>query len=114
MKKFFSTFLIIFTAIPAYAILENTTNFFIQILLIFRDRIVPLAWFAALFFFFWGVAKYIRSEGNDKAAARPILWWGVVALFVISTVWGLVLFIVQEFGITPLPSVEIPSATYGS
>lgn len=51
----------------------------------------------ALLFFFWGLAKFIFNAGDAKGnqEGRQLMLWGVVALFVLLSVWGLVRF-VQE------------------
>jgi hypothetical protein len=56
-------------------------------------KLVPITFALALLFFFWGVAKYVWSEGTSKESGRKIMIWGVVALFVMASVWGLVEFI---------------------
>lgn len=94
--------------------LTQTNNFFIAVKNIVSNLLIPLAFTLALLFFFWGVAKYIRSEGNDKAQARQIMVWGVIALFVMSAVWGLVRFIRTEFGIGPDTNITIPTVNGGS
>lgn len=40
--------------------------------------------------FFWGLVKYIYSAGAGKDEGKMIMVWGVVALFVMVSVWGLV------------------------
>ena len=47
---------------------------------------------AALVVFFWGMVKYISGLGSeqDKKAGKEIMVWGIVALFVMISVWGLV------------------------
>ena len=72
---------------------------------------VPLAFMLALLFFFWGVAKYIWSESNeDKGKGKQIMVWGVVALFVMSSIWGLVSFIRGELGVGEEDFSLIPTA----
>jgi len=43
-------------------------------------------------FFIWGLAFYILSAADEekKKEGRNIMVWGVVALFVMVSVWGLV------------------------
>src|SRR5574343_538479 len=55
----------------------------------------------ALLMFVWGIVKYISAAGDAKKAAegKSIMIYGVVALFVLFSVWGLVDFIGREFGI---------------
>jgi hypothetical protein len=71
--------------------------------------LIPLAFSLALLYFFYGVAKYVWSEGTGKAEGKQIMIWGVVALFVMSSVWGLVAFIRGELQIGPGSDMPIPS-----
>ncbi len=72
--------------------------------------IIPIVFTLALLFFFWGVAKYIRSAGSEKDEGKKIMVWGVVALFVMASVWGLVAFLQTELlGSGGNTSVPIPS-----
>ncbi len=61
--------------------------------------LIPIAFALALLFFFYGVAKYIWTEGQGKAEGKQIMIWGVVALVVMSSIWGIVYFINTELGI---------------
>ena len=75
------------------------------------DILVQVAFVAAVAFFFWGIAKYIWSVGNDgKEEGKKIMVWGVVGLFVMTCVWGLVYFIRDELqvggaGDAPIPTI---------
>jgi len=79
--------------------LNGTTSFFTQAEVLVRGFLVPLVFTLALLFFFYGVAKYIWSEGQGKEDGRKIMIWGVVALFVMSSIWAIVFFISSELGI---------------
>ena len=110
-KKIIATQILLLPLVSS-AQLEETSKFFEKIKSIFDTTLIPLAFFIALASFFWGVAKYIRAEssGTAKAEARNFLVWGVVALFVISTLWGIVKLIQKEFGINDNPeSMKIPT-----
>lgn len=66
---------------------------------------VPLAFALCLLYFFWGVAKYIRSgAGGEKAAeeGKNVMVWGLVGLFVAFSIWGIISFIQSELGISPI------------
>lgn len=56
----------------------------------------------ALLVFIWGLVKYLFSAGNadSKGEGKSIMWWGVIALFVLFSVFGLVRFLQQSFGVT--------------
>ncbi|KKT14382.1 MAG: hypothetical protein UW83_C0028G0006 [Parcubacteria group bacterium GW2011_GWD1_44_9] len=49
----------------------------------------------ALLAFFWGLAKFIFRVGGDEKAVeegKRIMKWGLIALFVMVSVWGIVKF----------------------
>lgn len=71
--------------------------------------LIPIAFSLAVLFFFWGVAKFIFASGNGKDEGKKIMVWGVVAIFVMSSVWGIVAFISGTFGIDPATNATIPT-----
>lgn len=83
------------------ALLENITS----------SILTPLIYtllVTALVVFFWGVVQYIWSEGTGKATGRSIMFWGVIALFVMTSVWGLVNLVKNSFDLRDTPP-PIPS-----
>ena len=99
----------LFAVAQAGTPLGQTNTFFTNLLSLITDILIPLVFTLALLFFFWGVAKYIWSEGQAKAEGKQIMIWGVVALFVMSSIWGIVYFIRDEFGIQNDVSAPIPT-----
>jgi len=75
---------------------------------ILTTYLIPIAFSLALLYFFYGVAQYIRSAG-DKEEGKKIMVWGVVALFVMSSVWGLIYFIQDELLIGTDTAGTIPT-----
>ena len=71
---------------------------------------LPIVVALALLAFFWGLVKYIFAQGNEdaKADGKKIMIWGLVALFVMVTVWGLVQFIADAVGIQQAPDIDPP------
>jgi len=75
----------------------------------------PLVVALALLFFFWGLATYILAAGNEekKKNGRSIMVWGVLALFIMVSVWGIINVIRTTFGLennqVEVPSVELRS-----
>jgi len=75
----------------------------------------------ALLVFFWGLAKFIFRAGGDTKAVeegKTLMIWGLIALFVMVSVWGIISFIQNAFlpggGSTPtsLPtSTGLPAVT---
>ena len=53
----------------------------------------------ALLYFFWGLARFILNAGDEDAqkAGKSIMLWGIIAFFVMVSVWGIVNFIGNAF-----------------
>ena len=65
------------------------------------EMIIPFVFALALLGFFWGLAKYLLGGAEDKESAKNIMIWGIVALFVMAAVWGLVRFLGNAVGVNP-------------
>ena len=75
---------------------------------IVTDILIPLAFALCLFYFFWGVAKYIRTGASSEKAAedgKQVMIWGIVGLFVAFSIWGIIRFIQSELGIPAIENV---------
>lgn len=59
----------------------------------------------ALLLFVWGVYRYIAHAGDEKAAAEgsKMMSYGLVILFVMVSVWGLVSLLMDTLGIPGAP-----------
>ncbi len=62
---------------------------------------IPIAAGLAVLFFFWGVALYIFRAGDETKAkeGKSIMIYGVIGIFVIFSIWGLIKFIGDNLGI---------------
>ncbi len=62
---------------------------------------LPIVVGLALLGFFWGLMKFIFAAGNEekKAEGKNIMIYGIIALFVMVAVWGLVGFIAGALGV---------------
>ncbi len=56
------------------------------------SSIIPLVIGIALLLFLIGVLKYVTAGGDEeaRAAARGMIIFGIIALFVMTAVWGFV------------------------
>ena len=72
---------------------------------------LPIVVALALLGFFWGLAQFIFAAGDEskKDQAKSHMIWGLVALFVMVGVWGLVGFIGDALNIQQGDSVIVPS-----
>ncbi|NQV88584.1 MAG: hypothetical protein HQ402_03480 [Parcubacteria group bacterium] len=75
--------------------------------------LIPVAFGLELLYFFYGVAKFILSAGDEekKGEGKQIMLWGVVALFVTGSLYGIISYLQGVFGITDntSSSVTIPN-----
>lgn len=54
------------------------------------SMIVPILIALALLAFLWGVLGYLFKKNEGKNDAKAFMIWGIIALFVMTSVWGLV------------------------
>ena len=68
----------------------------------FVNLAIPIAAGLALLYFFYGLAMFILKSGDDdaKTEGKNKMIWGIVALFVLSSVWGLTRFLGTQLGIS--------------
>ena len=65
---------------------------------------VPLVGGLALLAFIWGLAKFISRVGGDEKAVtegKKLMLWGLIALFVMISVWGILRFFYSSLGLSP-------------
>lgn len=53
----------------------------------------------AILAFFWGLIKYLFSMGEEKSEGLKIMFYGVIAIFVMVSIWGLVGLLRTTFGV---------------
>ncbi len=64
------------------------------------NMLVPLVSTLAIVFFFYGLAKYVLNAGDEekKGEGKDIMIWGVLAMFVLTTIWGIIGFLQKTVG----------------
>jgi hypothetical protein len=97
---------------PALAFAQNLGNLetLLQSVGNLVDIALPIVVGLALLTFFWGLVKFIFAQSNEEAKtdAKRIMIWGLVALFVMVSVWGLVRFIGTALGIDQGDTITVP------
>ena len=98
MKKIFS--LIGIMALPGIVLASPATSLLTRVNG-YLGKMMPIIITLAVIYFFWGLATYILNSGDaeKEKEGRSIMIWGVVALFVMVSVWGLVGFIGDSLNI---------------
>ncbi len=73
---------------PDLGFVSNLSNQTLSVV----DGFIPLALAIAMLVFIWGLVVFISQSGNEQAKeeGKRKMIWGIIALFVIVSVWGLV------------------------
>ena len=81
-------------------------------LLNYIKLLVPFIIALAMLVFLWGIFKLVFAGGSDKDVTEgtKFMTWGIVSLFVMVSVWGLVNVLVRSFRLDnsapPLPMIR--------
>ncbi len=71
---------------------------------IINTVIVPLIFALTFLVFIWGVISYFFIHGADEAKrseGRQFIFWGVLGMVVLLSVWGFVNLLLSTLGIMP-------------
>lgn len=105
--------------LPMLALAQDAVNILTKVAQIINIATVIVV-ALALLFFLWGLAMYLFNGPGEKAdEGRRLMVWGVVALFVMVAVWGLVRVIATTLGVgtggsPPIPGVNAVIGSGGS
>lgn len=66
------------------------------------ESVIPLLMVIATVIFLWGIISYIMAAGDEEKVkeARSYIIYGLIGLFVMVSVWGLVGIIANTFGLS--------------
>lgn len=116
MKKTLGILIVLTPAIVSAQQFQNLGDVLEWLLALVNDYFIPLLVAIALLAFFWRniVALAKKDELVQKAEIKWYLFWGVIALFVMVSVWGLVGILADAFGIrNAIPQLDTGSGAEG-
>lgn len=88
-----------FAQADAFSVLNVVKNFI--------NQATPVLVSAAVLYFIYGVVTFvIAGDADKKAEARQKVIQGIIGLFVIVSLWGIVFFIGNTFGVGPTGEVD--------
>ena len=67
---------------------------------------VPIVISLAVLYFLWGLSTYLLKQ--EKEEGRDMMMWGIIALFVMVSIWGLVNLLSDTFNLDNNINVENP------
>ena len=103
MKKFIASIGVY--ALPAVGLAATNLSstgldgFFNQVSL-WIGQAVPIIIALAVLFYLWEGFQYFWGDDDRKTAAKKVMWEGIIVLAVLISVWGLVNFIRNTFGLS--------------
>ena len=109
MKKLQKIILAGLVTFPAVALaqLDGIGNLVSRLGAIIRN-LIPVLLGLAVVVFFWGIIQYLFTDAKEKGS--KLMFWGVIAIFVMVSIWGLIRFIRGELFVgtdfTPPPVEE--------
>ncbi|MFA6076501.1 MAG: hypothetical protein WC735_00290 [Candidatus Paceibacterota bacterium] len=79
---------------------------------IINTSVIPLIFALAIVMFVWGVVQFVINSDDEakKTKGKMFMIWGIVALTVMVSVWGLVAILGNTFGVNTgiIPQVKSP------
>ncbi len=75
------------------------------------NSILPVLLALAVLYFFWGLVTFIRASGSDPKAAeqgKTIMIWGIVALFVMVSIFGILNWLITLTGLNTGTGPTVP------
>src|SRR3990167_3646996 len=66
----------------------------------FLNALIGLFITLAIVVFFWGLIKYLVNAGEQKSEGLQIMFYGVVAIFVMVSIWGIIRLLQSTFKVT--------------
>ncbi|OHA93672.1 MAG: hypothetical protein A3H52_01755 [Candidatus Zambryskibacteria bacterium RIFCSPLOWO2_02_FULL_39_26] len=70
------------------------------------NQAITIVFGLAVVYFFWGIGQFVLHAGDQKMRdeGKKKILWGVIALFVMVSIWGIVKFIGDTLGVeTDIP-----------
>lgn len=67
---------------------------------------VPIVISLAVLYFLWGLATYLLRQ--EKEAGKEMMVWGIIALFIMVSIWGLVNLLKDTFNLDDNINIENP------
>lgn len=92
----------LFAPALVFAALDTTSGnigFIVNLIGDIANFVVPILVTIALAYFIYGVVKYIAGGEESRKQAKDIIIYGIVGLFAIVSVWGLIKLIQKSAGI---------------
>ncbi len=108
IKKFIPVGLIL---TPFLAMADANIPQIINDMIHYLNLLIPLVIGIAVVVFLFGVVKYITSGADEtkRKEARSVMIFGIIGIFVMISIWGLVNILISTFNLNTNAPVNIPA-----
>ena len=104
-----AAFLLPAVAFAQYNVTNSTSLF--QATRSILNAVIPIIIALAVVYILWGIVQtYIKADEESRKAGHMKILYGIIGLFVMLSIWGLVNVLVQTTGLNNnLPANQIPT-----
>lgn len=99
-------------ALPFVAFAQDTKNLvdIINIISGIVNTLIPFIIGLAILVIIWGVFGYITGAGDEekRGEAKQYIIWGIIGVFVMLSIWGLIQIVSNTLGISRTATTEFP------
>lgn len=90
------------TAVLALPYMAGAATLFntLQLVNTFLNALVGLFITLAIVVFFFGLIRYLVNVGDEKQAGLQTMFYGVIAIFVMVSIWGIIRLLQSTFAVT--------------
>ena len=102
-------------ALPYVALAQGSVDSFLVQVQRWVSTLVVILVILAVVVFFWGLIKYLSAVGDEKHKGLMIMFYGILTIFVMVALWGLVGFFAKTLNINPgtaAPAIQVPGQHY--
>ena len=117
MKILFRTGLFISAFLPIITRAEDAIDISTRLLGQIKDIIdvsIPIVVSLAILAFFWGLVRYIWSQGGEgKIEAKKVMLYSLVAVFIMVSLYGIIALAQSTFGVSGKGNFTAPRVNTG-
>jgi uncharacterized membrane protein YesL len=75
----------------------------------FLNGLIGIIITIAIIVFFWGLVRYLTNAGEEKHNGLITMFYGLIAIFVMVSVWGIIHLLQATFGIQGANQAIVPA-----
>lgn len=81
-----------------------------KIIILINTTIIPILFAVAVVYFLYGLVKFIMGAGDEDKVkeGKGIMIWGIIALLVMVSVYGILAFLSSSIGLDRAGSITLP------